>query len=204
MKTIIYLLDPRGADLQEAFKFVYIRLSPIRSFVSYSANIPRTTNMLTDSGPPKKLLLWGLVRGAPNPLNPSEGVGDWNIFERLLLMDYSDHHRVKYFCEALDFKYHLGYSCGVPQLPFLAIFCKFCTTSGKFMVYFGYFWLILATFGYFWLFLATFSYCWILLATFGYFRLLLTTFDYFWLNFGYFWLLMATYGFFWLHLATFG
>ena len=29
----------------------------------------------------------------------------------------NDHHRVKYFCEALDFKYHLGYPWGVPRPP---------------------------------------------------------------------------------------
>ena len=32
-------------------------------------------------------------------------------------MDNSDHHRVKYFCEAVGFKYHLGYSWGVPRPP---------------------------------------------------------------------------------------
>ena len=32
-------------------------------------------------------------------------------------MEHSDHQRVKYFCEALDFKYHLGYPWGVPRPP---------------------------------------------------------------------------------------
>ena len=31
-------------------------------------------------------------------------------------MDYADHYRGKYCCVALDFKYHLGYSWGVPNL----------------------------------------------------------------------------------------
>ena len=32
-------------------------------------------------------------------------------------MDYSDPHRVKYFCEAVGFKYHLGYPWRVPRPP---------------------------------------------------------------------------------------
>ena len=60
------------------------------------------------------------IRGAdqrcPGPPNPPYG-GAKLYFWGLLLMDHSDHHRVKYFCEALDFKYHLGYPWGVPQPP---------------------------------------------------------------------------------------
>ena len=54
--------------------------------------------------------------GAPNPPNPPYG-GAEIYFGGLLLMDHSDHHRVKYFCEALDFKYHLVYPWGVPRPP---------------------------------------------------------------------------------------
>ena len=42
------------------------------------------------------------------PLTPPVG---------LLLMDPSDHQRVNYFWEALDFKYHFGYPWGVPCPP---------------------------------------------------------------------------------------
>ena len=56
------------------------------------------------------------IRGAdqrcPRPPYP----GPKFIFG-LLLMDHSDHHRVKYFCEALDFEYHLSYPWGVPRPP---------------------------------------------------------------------------------------
>ena len=84
---------------------------------SYTANIPRTPNFFfTDSEPPIKLLLGGLIRGAPDPPNPPYG-GAKISFGGLLLMDYSDHQRVKYFCEALGFKYHLGYPWGDPRPP---------------------------------------------------------------------------------------
>ena len=33
-------------------------------------NIPRTPNIFTDSGTPIKWLIWGLIRGAPDPPNP--------------------------------------------------------------------------------------------------------------------------------------
>ena len=38
-------------------------------------------------------------------------------FGGLFLIDHCDHHRVKYFCEAVGFKYHLGYPLGVPRPP---------------------------------------------------------------------------------------
>ena len=57
------------------------------------------------------------MRGSPNPPN-TPYVGDEIYFGGLLLMNHSDHHIVKYFGEALDFKYHLGYPpWGVPQPP---------------------------------------------------------------------------------------
>ena len=49
--------------------------------------------------------------------NPPYGGGAELYFGGLLLMDHSDHHRVKYFCEAPGFKYHFGYPCGVPRPP---------------------------------------------------------------------------------------
>ena len=66
------LRDPRGAGLQETFQCLsvlpsactYIRLSPIRSVVSYSGSIPPTPNVFTDSGPHIKWLLGGLIRVA--------------------------------------------------------------------------------------------------------------------------------------------
>ena len=86
------------------------------TLLSYSPNIPWTPNIFTDSGPPIKGLLGGLIRGAPNPPNPPYG-GSKIYFEGLLLMDHCDHHRVKYFCEAVGFKYHLSYPLGVPRPP---------------------------------------------------------------------------------------
>ena len=38
-------------------------------------------------------------------------------FGGLLLMDHYDHLRVKYLCEALNFKFHLDYPWGVPLAP---------------------------------------------------------------------------------------
>ena len=58
-----------------------------------------------------------LIRGAPTPLTPPLWGGAKIYFGRLLLIDHSDHHRVNYFCEALYFKYHLGYPWGVPRPP---------------------------------------------------------------------------------------
>ena len=72
-----FLPDPRRAGLHEAFQFSFVRTSvctsPIRSVVSYSANITRTPNIYTDSGPPIKRLVGGLIRGAPTPLTPPMG-----------------------------------------------------------------------------------------------------------------------------------
>ena len=53
------VLQNGGAGLQEAFQFLSVRpsvrtsvcMSPIGSVYSYSANIPRTPNIFTDSGP---------------------------------------------------------------------------------------------------------------------------------------------------------
>ena len=64
---------------------------------------------------------WGVPR-PPNPLTPKIPIGGalWGAeiyFGGLLLMDHSDHQRVKYFCEAVGFKYHLGYPWGVPRPP---------------------------------------------------------------------------------------
>ena len=70
-----------------------------------------------NAGPTIKLLVGGLIRGAPDPLNPPYGRAEI-YFGGLLLMDHSDHHRVKYLCDALDFKYHLGYPWGVPDPPY--------------------------------------------------------------------------------------
>ena len=56
------------------------------------------------------------IRSAPTPLTPPIG-GAKVFFGGLLLMDHSDHQRVKYFFEALGFKYHLGYPWGVPRPP---------------------------------------------------------------------------------------
>ena len=92
----------------------YVGTSPIRSVLSYFANIPQTPNIFTDSGPPIKLLLGGLIRGAPNPPNPPYGGGAKIYFGGSLLMDHSEQHGVKYFCEALGFKYHFVHPWGVP------------------------------------------------------------------------------------------
>ena len=55
---VTWLLDPRGAGLQESFQFpsvrTYERTSPFGLVVSYSANIPHTPNIFTDSGNPIK------------------------------------------------------------------------------------------------------------------------------------------------------
>ena len=61
-------------------------------------------------------------------------------FGGLLLTNHSDQHRVKYFCEALDY----------------------------FVDIFGYFWRHLCTLGYFWLLLTTFEYFWLLWLLFSY------------------------------------
>ena len=37
------------------------------------ANIPQTPNIFADSGPPIKLLVWGLIGGTPDPPNPPMG-----------------------------------------------------------------------------------------------------------------------------------
>ena len=57
-----------------------------------------------------------MIRGAPDAPNPPYGGSEIFVWG-LLVMDYSDHQRVKYFWKALDFKYHLGYPWGVPQPP---------------------------------------------------------------------------------------
>ena len=53
-----FLPDPRRAGHVEAFQKSSVRpsvhTSPIRSVLSYSANIPLTPNIFTDSGPPIK------------------------------------------------------------------------------------------------------------------------------------------------------
>ena len=46
---------------------------------SYTANLPRTPNIFTDSGPPMYSLLGGLTRDDPHPPNPPYG-GALNIF----------------------------------------------------------------------------------------------------------------------------
>ena len=45
----------------------YVHPSPFVLVLSYTADVPRTPYMFTDSGPPKRLLVGGLFRGAPNP-----------------------------------------------------------------------------------------------------------------------------------------
>ena len=80
------------------------------------ANIPRTPNIFTDSGPPIKLLVGGQIRGAPDPLNPPYG-GAKVFFVGSLLMDHSDSHRVKYFWGALYLNYNFSYSWGVLRPP---------------------------------------------------------------------------------------
>ena len=76
---------------------MYKCTSPFGLVVSYSANIPQTPNIFTYSRPPIKLLLGGLIRGAPDPPNPPYGWAEI-YFGGLILMDHSDHHRVKYIC----------------------------------------------------------------------------------------------------------
>ena len=56
---------------------------------------PQFFFFFTDSEPPIKLLLGGLIRGAPTPPNPPYG-GAEVFFLGLLLLDHSDHPRVKY------------------------------------------------------------------------------------------------------------
>ena len=51
----------------------------------------------------------------PTPLTLP--MGGQNIFWGVITNGQNDHHRVKYFCEALGFKYHLGYPWGVPRPP---------------------------------------------------------------------------------------
>jgi hypothetical protein len=63
----VFLPDPRGAGLAQAFQISsvrpYVRPSvrptPFGLIWSYTANIPRTPNNFTDSGPPIKWLLDG-------------------------------------------------------------------------------------------------------------------------------------------------
>ena len=43
-----------------------------------------------------KIISEGADQRCPQPPNP------WNIFGGVLLRDHSDHHRLKYFCEAHD------------------------------------------------------------------------------------------------------
>ena len=77
---------------------------------------PSGPNIFKDSGPPIKSLLGGLIRGAPDPPNSPYG-GAEIYFGGLLLMEHSDHQRVKQVWRALDFKYHLGYPKEVPRPP---------------------------------------------------------------------------------------
>ena len=82
----MFLPDPRGASLHEAFQFssvrpsvrLYIRTSPFGLVLSYTANLPRTHNIFTDSEPPIKLLIGVLIRGAHNP--PSAPYGRAKVF----------------------------------------------------------------------------------------------------------------------------
>ena len=67
--------DPRGVAYRRLFNFcpfvsLFVCPSPIRSVLSYSANISQTPNIITDSRPRIKWLLGGHIRGAPNPPNP--------------------------------------------------------------------------------------------------------------------------------------
>ena len=118
MAEHISLPDPRpSASLQETFKFLSVRTS-LRTFVHTSVRMSVSNsfscvllgqytsdpNIFTDSGPPLKWLLGGLIRGAPDPPNPPYGGGGKIYFWGLLLMDLSDHQRVKYFWKALGFK----------------------------------------------------------------------------------------------------
>ena len=77
-------------------------------------NTPRTPKIFTDSEPPIKLLLGGLIRGAPTPPNTPSGGAEVFLLG-LLLMDHSDHPIVKYLWGPLDHKYHYCYPWGVPQ-----------------------------------------------------------------------------------------
>ena len=54
-------------------------------------NEPWTPKIFTDSEPPIKLLIGGLIIGAPDPPTPPMG-GAKIYFGGLLLMDHSDHH----------------------------------------------------------------------------------------------------------------
>ena len=59
-------------------------------------------------------------------IGQSGGASRWRVcYQRglprlvweVITNEQNDHSRVKYFCEALGFKYHLGYLWGVPRPP---------------------------------------------------------------------------------------
>ena len=116
--------DSRGAGLHEAFQIWSVRLyicPSVRLHFNLCFILHRQftldPNILTFSGPPIKLLVGGLIRGAPDPPNPpyrgrEEGakISFWGLW----LMDHSNPNRIKYSCEALDLKYILSNSKGGP------------------------------------------------------------------------------------------
>ena len=81
-------------------------------WMSYSANIPGTPNIFTDSGPPIKWLLGGLVRGAPDPHNPPYGGAE--IYLGGLLLMYHFDHNSQIFLWSSWLEISLGLSLGNP------------------------------------------------------------------------------------------
>ena len=124
-----YLPDPGRAGLHEAFQFLsvrpYVRPS-VNPYVSNSFSLLLLSQYTLDPQyfyrfrTPYKMTIRGADYRCPRPPPPPPfggGGGGKIYFGGLLLMDHSDHQRVKYFCEALGFKYHLGYPWGLGSPP---------------------------------------------------------------------------------------
>ena len=82
---ILFLPDPRGAGLHEAFQISsvrpYVRTSPhYISVLSYTPNLPWTPNIFTDSGTPMYWLLGGQIPSSPDPPNPPYGGAQKYVF----------------------------------------------------------------------------------------------------------------------------
>ena len=56
------------------FVCLFVRASPLVEVYSYTTIIPRIPNILTDSKPPIKRLIWVPIIGDPDPPNPLDGL----------------------------------------------------------------------------------------------------------------------------------
>ena len=78
-----YCLCVVGHSVIRSFGRSVVRSSPllkVSALLKDSANLPRTPNIFTDSGPPMYWLLGGLIRGDPDPPNPPYGGGQKYVF----------------------------------------------------------------------------------------------------------------------------